>query len=70
MATSATETDSKPDSVNHKSYSSIPFMPEGVGPTLHETIITKGDGTFTGVGWSREEADQKAGEKYNAGERD
>ena len=58
------------DSESYKDHSSVPFIPEGVGPAPHETVITEGDHAFTGVGWSRGEDDRKAGEKCNSSEWD
>ena len=55
-------------SVTHQSYSSIPFMPEGIGPTIHETNI-RGRRSVNGVGWTRKEADRKAGERYRTGKK-
>jgi len=52
-------------SVSHKSYSSIPFMPTGIGPTLHETTVKHGNRSSSGVGWTRKEANDKAGRAYN-----
>jgi hypothetical protein len=35
-----------------------------------KTIIHKGSETYTGYGWSREQADKSAGEKYSKGQKD
>lgn len=57
--------------VDHSSSSSIPFAPEGLGPTIHTTTITDRD-TGRSVersGYSREEADQRAGDAFRNGEK-
>lgn len=59
--------------VTRKSYSSSPLpLPDmGYGTMLHETTLTDAAGnTYTGTGYTCEEADQKAGEKMNDGDRD
>jgi hypothetical protein len=62
--------DKEPDSVSHKQESSIPFMPPGIGPTIHSTTVRKGKDTYTSYGSSEEEANKNAGEKYSEGEKD
>ena len=57
--------DKEPDSVEHTKEILIPVLSEP-----DKTIIHKGDDTYTGLGWSREQADKSAGEKYNKGEKD
>ena len=56
---------SKPDHVEHTKEVWIPVLSEP-----DKTIIHKGDDTYTGYGWSRDEADKNAGEKYSNGEKD
>lgn len=62
--------DKEPDDVMHRQESSIPFMPTGIGPTIHSTEIEKGKDTYTGYGWTEDEANKNAGEKYNRDEKD
>lgn len=56
-----------PDNVCHERTTSLPF---GLGHTIHKTIVEKGGNTYTGHGWTEEEANKKAGEKYNKGDKD
>ena len=58
----------EPDNVTHDSYGSIPFT--GIGPTIYRTTIKDGNEKFTGTGYTPEEADQNAGEKYSDGDSD
>lgn len=62
--------DKEPDKVTHKQESSIPFMPDGIGPTIHSTTIHKDGETYTGYGSSEDEANKEAGEKYSDGKKD
>ena len=57
--------DSDPDSVTHTKEVWIPILSEP-----DKTIIRKDSDTYTGYGWSREQADRNAGEKYRNGEKD
>jgi len=57
--------DSKPDRVEHTQEDIIPVIMR-----TEKTIIHKDDETYSGLGWSREEADRVAGEKYSRGEKD
>ncbi len=59
-----------PDYVTHDEHGSIPFMPAGIGPTIHSTTVHKGEDTYTGYGWSEDEANKNAGEKYSQGDKD
>ncbi len=54
-----------PDSVTHSSEFVI-----APTPWLEKTVIRKGNDTYTGYGWSREEADKNAGKKYKTGKKD
>jgi hypothetical protein len=59
--------------VERKDYSSTPLpLPDmGYGTRIHETTVTDDAGNkYTGTGWTRDEADQAAGEKMNRGEKD
>lgn len=57
--------DSEPDSVTHTKAIWIPILSEP-----DKTIIHKDGDTYTGLGWTREQADKNAGEKYQKGEND
>ena len=58
----------EPDKVTHEVEGSIPFIP--IGPMIHTTTIHKDGETYTGHGWSEEEANKDAGEKFSKGEKD
>jgi len=60
----------KPDKVTHKTTSSLPLMPPGIGPQIHEVTIEKKGRKVTGTGWSRQAAEQEAGNRYRRGESD
>lgn len=64
------KSDKDPDKVTHKEESGIPFMPPGVGPSVHTTTIHKDGETYTGRGRTEEEANKRAGEKYRDGKSD
>ena len=57
--------DKEPDKVTHDSEFVI-----GHKPYVEVTKIEKDGETTTGLGWTREEADKNAGEKYSRGEKD
>lgn len=57
--------DNAPDKVTHDSEFVV-----GHQPWVEKTTIEKGSETYTGYGWTREEADRNAGEKYNEGKKD
>lgn len=58
---------SDPDHVQHKSFWGA-FLPIP-GTEIHTTTIRKGNDRYTGYGSSRQQADQKAGDKYRKGEK-
>jgi hypothetical protein len=64
------EDDRAPDSISRSSEAAIPGDIAHIGPEIYETELTKGSDTYTGHGWSQEEADKDAGDKYRKGERD
>jgi hypothetical protein len=57
--------DKEPDKVTHGSEFVIAHKAQ-----LETTTIEKDGVTTTGLGWTREEADKDAGEKYSRGEKD
>jgi hypothetical protein len=57
--------DKAPDKVSHDT--EFVIAPQ---PWLEKTTIEKGSNTYTGYGWTQEEADANAGRKYNEGESD
>lgn len=59
--------DSKPDNITRST--EFVIAPR-LSPWLEKTVIKKGDDTYTGYGWTREEADKNAGEKYRRGDSD
>jgi hypothetical protein len=61
--------ESDPDRVTHTSSGVVPFTGD-LGGTLHVTTIHKDNDTYTGVGYSREQADERDGEKYASGDKD
>lgn len=69
-AMSKDKDDSAPDSVNRSSESRIPGDITHLGGEIHHTEIEKGSNTYTGHGWTREEADKNAGDKYREGDKD
>jgi len=56
----------EPDRVTHDTERVIPFLPD----VMDKTTIHKGNETYTGYGWTEEEANKSAGEKYSKGEKD
>ncbi len=63
--------DKEPDKVEHKEESSFPFgLDMNTLPRIHTTTIHKDGETYTGTGWSEDEANTKAGGKYNNGEKE
>jgi len=59
--------------VERNSRSSLPFPAPGIGygTTIHTTRLTDPAGnTFTGTGWTQDEADHAAGEKMQRTEKD
>ncbi len=61
----AKDDESAPDKVTHDTEFVI-----GHKITQDVTVVHKDDNTYTGHGWSRDEADRNAGEKYSRGEVD
>jgi hypothetical protein len=59
--------DKTPDKVTHSS--EFVIAPK-LSPWLEKTVIRKGGKTYTGYGWTREEADKNAGAKYRKGTKD
>lgn len=59
--------DKEPDKVTHDTFSAL--WP-GFGPLIHVVTIHKDDATYTGYGYSEEEANKEAGEKYSKGDKD
>jgi len=57
--------DRAPDRVTHHTEFVI-----GHKPTVDVTVVEKDDRSYTGVGWTRDEADRNAGSKYERGEAD
>jgi len=59
--------------VERQSHSSLPFSApsRNGGTTIHTTRLTDARGnTFTGTGWTQDEADHAAGEKMQRIEKD
>lgn len=59
--------------VERQSHSSLPFSAPGKngGTTIHTTRLTDAKGnTFTGTGWTQDEADRVAREKLHRTEKD
>ena len=54
------------DDVTHDSAS---FLGLGFGK-VYSTTVHKDDDTYTGTGWTQEDADKKAGDKYRTGDKD
>jgi hypothetical protein len=61
---------SAPDSISRDSEAAIPGDIAHLGPEIHETTLSKGLNTYTGKGYTSEEADKKAGDRYRRGEKD
>lgn len=59
--------DKGPDKVTHST--EFVIAPR-LSPWVEKTVVEKGSNTYTGYGWTREEADKNAGEKYNEGKKD
>ena len=59
--------DKEPDSVKHDR--EFVIAPR-TSPWVEKTEIEKDGDKYTGYGWTREEADKNAGEKYNKGKKD
>lgn len=59
-----------PDSINRSSEAAIPGDVLHIGPEIHKTELEKGPNTYTGHGWTQEEADKNAGDNYRKGEKD
>jgi len=59
--------DKGPDEVTHKT--EFVIAPR-LSPWVEKTVIEKGGNTYTGYGWTRNEANKNAGAKYNQGEKD
>lgn len=56
---------SDPDKVTHDRSAPLGIpLPEVPGTELYETTIHKDDRTYTGYGWSEQEANKNAGERY------
>jgi hypothetical protein len=62
--------DRAPDSVNRSSEAAIPGDIGHLGPEIHKTELEKGSATYTGHGWTQEEADKNAGDRYRDGVKD
>ena len=59
-----------PSSVTRDSFSLIPLMPAGIGPTMFSTTVTDTEGnSVSKCGYTQEKADKKAGDAFNDGER-
>lgn len=58
--------ESDPDEVEHKEH--MNFF--GLLPEIYETVVHKDDDTYTGYGWTEDEANQKAGDAYSEGRKD
>ena len=59
--------DRTPDSITHTS--KFVIAPR-LSPWLEKAVIRKGGKTYTGYGWTAEQADKNAGEKYRKGKED
>lgn len=57
---------SDPDEVIHEEH--LSFF--GLLPSVQTTTISKDDDTYTGYGWTEEEANKKAGDAYRDGKKD
>lgn len=57
----------KPDSLTRKTEF---VVAPSLSPWLEKTVIKKGGDTFTGYGWTREEADKNAGDRFRKGAKD
>jgi hypothetical protein len=58
--------ESDPDEVEHEEH--LSFF--GLMPSVFSTTISKDDDTYTGYGFSEEEANKKAGDAYRDGKKD
>jgi hypothetical protein len=70
MEVSMADKDNEPDDISRSSEAAIPGDIAHLGPEIHTTEIQKGTNTYTGSGWTEEEADKNAGDKYRKGEKD
>lgn len=51
--------------VERSEWSVIPFMPSGIGPSGYSTKVSRGGRSVERSGWSRSEADRKAGRDWS-----
>lgn len=56
--------DRNPDKVSRSSSGAIPGTGD-LGGTIHKTTIEKDGTKTTGTGWSKDQADKAAGDKYS-----